>query len=102
MGRDSSIRLTRRIKKHQWIRAGRSLLPFSRFREKGSFRTRKHASPDKPPARRARSVDLAFFLEDLLPVLDEKIESLLRRPLVGDDIVMHALLHVEEQLGVGG
>src|SRR5689334_5815975 len=43
---------------------------------------------------------LALFLEDLGPVLDEKIERLLRRTLVGNDVVMHALLHVEQQLRV--
>src|SRR5258708_627345 len=46
-------------------------------------------------------LDLAFFLEDLLPILDQEIERFLRRPLVGYDVVMDALLHVEQQFCVG-
>src|SRR5258706_15034383 len=41
------------------------------------------------------SVDLAGFLEVLGPVLDQAVERLLRRALVGDDIVVDAFLHVE-------
>src|SRR6516164_4592149 len=44
---------------------------------------------------------LALLLEDLGPVLDQEIEGLLRGALVGDHIVMHPLLHVEQQLCVG-
>ena len=43
---------------------------------------------------------LPCYLEDLRPILDQLIESLLRRAFVGDDVVMHPLLHVEEELGV--
>src|ERR1700685_969668 len=44
---------------------------------------------------------LALLLKDLSPVLDERVERLLRRALVGDDVVVNSLLHVEEELGVG-
>src|ERR1700757_52373 len=48
-----------------------------------------------------RLVQLAVVFEDLLPVLDEGIERLLRRALVGDDVVMDALLLGQQELGVG-
>src|SRR5271168_1263555 len=35
---------------------------------------------------------LAFLFEDLDPVLDQRVERLLRRALVGDDIVVDAVL----------
>src|SRR5262245_50299674 len=48
-----------------------------------------------------RMLDLAFFLEDRSPVLDQAIQRFLGRALVGDDIVMHALLHGLQQRGIG-
>src|SRR3982074_1968095 len=47
-------------------------------------------------------LDLTLFLEHLLPILDQKIEGFLGRPLVGDDVVMDALLHIEQQCRIGG
>src|ERR1700722_19428739 len=39
----------------------------------------------------------AFLLEHFHPVLDQRVERLLRRALVGDDVIVHAVLHVEEK-----
>src|SRR5450631_1306047 len=50
---------------------------------------------------RAPNLLLAVVLEDLLPVLDERIERLLRRAFVGDDVVVDALLLGQQELGVG-
>src|ERR1700689_3605052 len=43
---------------------------------------------------------LAFLLENLDPVLDQRVERLLRSALVGDDVIMDAVLHVEEERDV--
>src|SRR5271163_5275235 len=43
---------------------------------------------------------LALLLKDLGPVLDQLIQRLLRRSLVGNDVIVHALLHVEQELRV--
>src|SRR3954467_36420 len=45
---------------------------------------------------------LALFLEDGFPVFHQPVERLLRGALVGDYVVMHALLLGLQQLGVGG
>src|SRR5260221_8887301 len=47
------------------------------------------------------SLDLAVVLEHLLPVLDQRIERFLGGALVGDDVVVDALLLVEQELGIG-
>src|ERR1700676_3921903 len=47
-------------------------------------------------------LDLTVALEHLLPILDQQIERFLRGALVGHDVVMHTLLHVEQQFGIGG
>src|ERR1700739_1144464 len=43
---------------------------------------------------------LALLVKDLGPVLDQLIQRLLRCSLVGNDIIVHALFHVEQELGV--
>ncbi len=43
---------------------------------------------------------LALFLEDFGPILDQLVKRLLRRALVGNDVVMHPLLHVEQELRI--
>src|SRR5437762_12615228 len=52
-------------------------------------------------ASRLFLLQLAVFLEDFFPVLLERVECGLRRALAGDDVVMHAVLHREQQLRVG-
>src|ERR1700726_516520 len=47
-------------------------------------------------------LDLAVFLEHLLPILHQKIERFLRGALVGHDVVMNSLLHIEQELRIGG
>src|SRR5882757_11000896 len=44
---------------------------------------------------------LALFLEDGFPIFHQPVERLLRGPLVGDNVVMHALLFGLQELGVG-
>src|SRR5690242_16589840 len=48
-----------------------------------------------------KKLELAFFLEDRSPVLDQAVQCFLGCALVGHDIVMHALLHGLEERGVG-
>src|SRR5260221_9594843 len=65
---------------------------------------RRRHSRAGAPAREPRCYtpsELAVFLEDLGPVLDEEIKSFLRRTLVRDHVVMDPLLHVEEERGIG-
>ena len=50
--------------------------------------------------RRAVRRILAFLLEHLDPVLDQQVERLLRSALVGDDVIVDAVLHVEEERDV--
>src|SRR6266571_4732783 len=45
---------------------------------------------------------LAFFLEDGFPVFHQPVERFLRGALVGDYVVMHALLLRLQELRVGG
>src|SRR5437868_7251486 len=44
-------------------------------------------------AEGGRLLRLAVVLEDLLPIDHQRIECLLRGALVGDHVIMHALLH---------
>src|SRR5438477_6620213 len=44
---------------------------------------------------------LALFLEDGFPIFHQPVERFLRGPLVGDHVVMHALLLGLQELGVG-
>src|SRR5690349_23285406 len=48
------------------------------------------------------SLRLAVVLEDLLPVDHQCIERLLGGALVGHDVIMHALLHRQQQLRIRG
>src|SRR5438046_6722871 len=45
---------------------------------------------------------LALFLEDGFPIFHQPVERFLRSPLVGDHVVMHALLLGLQELRVGG
>src|SRR2546423_11016409 len=55
------------------------------------------AAPSAPLLQR-----LARFLEIARPVLHETVQRLLGRALVRDDVVVDALLHVEQQRRVDG
>ncbi len=51
--------------------------------------------------RLGASLELALVLEDLGPVLDQLVEGFLGRALIGNDVIMQALLHGKQQFGVG-
>ena len=82
------------------VRAAR--LRAAAISEVAASRPAARSSPGRAGrAQRSAGSDLAFVLEDLGPVLDSVSSASLRRALVGDDVVMHALLHRLQQLGVG-
>ena len=75
------------------------------FARRPSLATRATGAP-REDARRASRVStrhliLPSSLKIFGPVLDQQVERFLGRALVGDDIVVDALLHGEHELGVG-
>src|SRR5438132_13711555 len=79
------------------------VLMYCRLRKTISELPKGMAWSASEPALQAAILELlALFLEDGFPVFHQPVERFLRGPLVGDHVVMHALLLGLQELGVGG